>query len=80
MLPEFWGKGYGTEMAKILLKIGFNDVQLHKLYARCNVNNSVSKKVMENIGMKKEGELRKVRFKDNMWVNEFVYGILVGAQ
>ena len=76
MLPEYWGKGFGTAMAKALLEIGFRDVKLHKLYARCNVYNVASRNVMEKIGMKREGELRKVRFKDNMWVNEFVYGIL----
>ena len=30
----------------------------------------------EKVGMTKEGELRKVRFKNGMWVNEYIYGIL----
>lgn len=76
-LPPFWGNGYTTEIAKLLLDIGFRDIKLHRLYARCNVNNLASKRVMEKIGMKKEGELRKVRFKEMEWVNEFLYGILL---
>jgi len=60
-----------------LLDIGFRDIKLHRLYARCNANNLASKRVMEKIGMKKEGELRKVRFKEMEWVNEFSYGILL---
>lgn len=76
-LPSFWGNGYTTEIAKLLLEIGFRDIKLHRLYGRCNVNNLASKRVMEKIGMKKEGELRKVRFKEMEWVNEFSYGILL---
>lgn len=77
ILPDYWGNGYGPEIAKLLLEIGFWDIKLHRLYGRCNVNNIASQKVMEKIGMTKEGELRKVRFKDNEWVNEYMYGILL---
>lgn len=76
LLPDFWGKGYATEIANKLLEISFRDIKLHKISASCNVNNSQSRKVMEKIGMIKEGEFRKVRFKHGEWVNEYKYGIL----
>lgn len=76
LLNPFWNKGYATEMANKLIEIGFKDVNLHRIYAKCNTNNDHSKKVMEKIGMVKEGELRKVRLKNGRWDNEYLYSIL----
>lgn len=53
-------------MASKLIEICFKDIKLHKVSASCNVNNVQSRKVMEKVGMIKEGELRKVRFKDGV--------------
>jgi [ribosomal protein S5]-alanine N-acetyltransferase len=77
LLPQFWGKGYATEIAKMLVAVCFKFLDLHRVSARCNSNNSRSEKVMKKAGMIKEGELRKIRFKHNEWVNEHQYGILV---
>jgi ribosomal-protein-alanine N-acetyltransferase len=77
LLPEFWGKGYATEIAKMLLDICFKNINLHRVSARCNSNNLQSERVMKKIGMIKEGEFRKVRFKNNQWENEYQYSILI---
>lgn len=77
LLPEFWGQGYATEIAKMLIDISFKDIKLHRVSARCNSNNLKSEKVMQKIGMTKEGELRKIRFKNNQWDNEQQYSILI---
>ncbi len=76
LLLQYWGRGYATEMADTLLKIGFSVLQLHRIYARCNKNNKASEKVMKNTGMQKEGELRKAKFKHGGWHNELVYALL----
>ncbi len=76
LLPEFWGRGYAGEIANALTEISFKHLRLHKLSARCNSNNTASEKVMKKAGMTKEGELRKVRFKNGCWDSEKVYGIL----
>lgn len=77
LLPEFWGKGFATEIAGILTEICFNDLKMHKVIASCNANNPQSEKVMIKIGMAKEGEFRKERYKNGRWDNELRYGILV---
>jgi len=76
LLPEFWGSGYASEAAGILTEIGFCHIGLHRLCASCNANNQHSENVMRKLGMQKEGELRKERFKEGSWVNELRYGIL----
>jgi ribosomal-protein-alanine N-acetyltransferase len=76
LLPAFWGQGFGTEIANTLIRISFEQLKLHRVTARCNANNLRSEKVMKKAGMRKEGEFRKVRFKNSQWDNEFHYSIL----
>lgn len=77
LLPQYWGKGYATEIAETLTDVCFRKFKIHKVVASCNANNSQSEKIMKKIGMTKEGELRKERFKNGNWYNEIRYGILV---
>ncbi|MDP4093503.1 MAG: GNAT family N-acetyltransferase [Bacillota bacterium] len=77
ILPEFWQKGFATEIADKLLEISFNQLNLHRVSARCNSNNLKSEQVMLKTGMINEGECRKARFKDGKWDNEKLYAILV---
>lgn len=76
LLPEFWGRGYATEIAKALIDVSFNRLGLHQIHATCNANNLNSEHIMIKAGMKKDGELRKVRYKNGSWDNEKYYSIL----
>lgn len=77
LLPQYWGKGFATEIAETLTDLCFRELKMHKVVASCNANNSPSEKIMKKIGMVKEGELRKERYKDSRWDNELRYSILV---
>jgi len=77
LLPEYWGKGYATELSKTLIEMGFTKLKLHKMCARCDSNNLKSEGVMKKVGMTKEGEPRKVRLKYGVWDDEKLYGILI---
>ncbi|QNU67450.1 GNAT family N-acetyltransferase [Ruminiclostridium herbifermentans] len=77
LLPQYWGKGYATELAHSLINFGFTRLGLHKISARCNSNNLKSENIMKKVGMTKEGELRKVRYKNGVWDDEKHYGILI---
>ncbi|GAA4737105.1 GNAT family N-acetyltransferase [Flavisolibacter ginsenosidimutans] len=54
----FWGGGLMTEAAGVVLKFGFEELNLHKIYATHFTDNIASGKVMVNNGMIKEGELK----------------------
>jgi ribosomal-protein-alanine N-acetyltransferase len=77
LFPEFWGFGYATEIANTLIEFSFKQLKLHKVDASCNYNNYKSERIMKKVGMVKEGELRKVRFKEGRWDNELRYSILI---
>ncbi len=51
-----WGKGYGTEMAREVLRYGFEDLQLPHIAAIANLENTASQHVLEKIGLERRGE------------------------
>jgi len=72
----YWRNGYGTEIGKTLLDLGFNQFKLHRIYATCHPSNVASERILQKIGMQKEGHMRKdVRFKGG-WRDSLLYAIL----
>jgi RimJ/RimL family protein N-acetyltransferase len=71
-----WNKGYGKEALSKILDLGFNELQLHRIEAGCAVGNIASIKLLEKVGMTKEGRKRKVLPLKNGWSDNFEYAIL----
>jgi ribosomal-protein-alanine N-acetyltransferase len=55
--PDFWGEGIATEAARELLRLGFREVSLHRIWATCLPENPASERVLRKVGMRKEGFL-----------------------
>ena len=53
-----WNKGYATEALLEILRFGFEEKKLYKIYGHYWVGNEASKRVMEKVGMRVEGVLR----------------------
>ena len=73
---EYWNQGYCTEASKVILKYGFYELGLHRIIATHIIRNPASGKVMEKIGMKKEGILREHVIKWDKYEDVVSYGIL----
>lgn len=73
---EFWGNGFATEAAGALIYFAFEVKRLHKVFARYFASNPASGKVMEKLGMKKEGVLLDHIRKDDRYEDLLHYGIL----
>ena len=54
----YWGKGYTTEALQEMIRFGFDDFALQRIYAAHFVTNPASGRVMEKAGMKLEGLIR----------------------
>ncbi|MFC0017687.1 GNAT family N-acetyltransferase [Roseibacillus persicicus] len=54
----FWGKGYTTEALEEMLRFGFDDFALQRIFATHFVNNPASGRVMEKVGMTLEGVMK----------------------
>jgi RimJ/RimL family protein N-acetyltransferase len=71
------GKGYTTEAARALLRYGFETLMLHRVIATCQPENIPSYRVMEKVGMRREGWFRKCIYRDaTTWWDEYFYALL----
>jgi len=70
------GRGYATEAAYALFKYGFHELQLHRMFATCRPDNTASERVMEKLGMAKEGELREHFDAKAKWPRSLISSIL----
>jgi RimJ/RimL family protein N-acetyltransferase len=74
--PDFWGRGFATEAANLILAFGFKHFNLHRIYATCDPRNIASSNVLEKIGMTKEGRLRENLLLKEGWRDSLLYSIL----
>jgi [ribosomal protein S5]-alanine N-acetyltransferase len=50
-----WGKGYATEIAQAMLRVGFDTLNLTEIYGVVIPENTASRRVLEKIGMRNLG-------------------------
>lgn len=72
----FWGCGYITEAATAVLGHGFGALGLHRIHAHHFARNPASGRVMQKIGMVREGCLRQHIRKGDRFEDIVCYGIL----
>lgn len=73
----FHGKGYMTEAAEAVLRYAFTILELDCVAALHDDRNTASGKVMERLGMQKEGVMRHVgKWKKGEYFNDVYYSIL----
>lgn len=62
---KYWGQGYAVEASRELLRLGFLELKLHRIWAKCHIENKASAKVMEKCGMVYEGTIR-----EHIWLRD----------
>jgi ribosomal-protein-alanine N-acetyltransferase len=72
----YWGNGYATEAAKAVVRYGFEQIQLNRIFAHHFKHNPASGKVLRNVGMKYEGRMRQHVLKWGAFVDLELYAIL----
>jgi RimJ/RimL family protein N-acetyltransferase len=76
LVPSERGKGYGTEALGIMVDYLFLSKEVMRIQVQTDVRNAVSQKVIEKVGFKREGTLRKDFFMRGEWVDAYIYSIL----
>lgn len=74
----WWGQGYCTEAARALLRWAFETLGLHRVHAQHFRRNPASGRVMQKLGMRREGTLREHVRKWGVFEDLEVYGLLRG--
>lgn len=75
---ESWGNGYATEAASGMLWIGFEMLMAHRVFAMVDTENVSSIRVLEKLGMTREGLHRQSLWSPvhDSWRDVYYYAIL----
>lgn len=76
LAKKHWGEGLMTEAVRLVLKFGFRNLKLHRVYARLFEANIGSARILEKCGFKLEGRMREERYRSGTWHDTLRYGIL----
>ena len=69
-------QGYATEAVRRLLEYLFDGLGLHRVTATCDAENRASAKLLERVGMRREGHfIENIWFKGT-WGSEHLYALL----
>jgi RimJ/RimL family protein N-acetyltransferase len=74
--PDHAGRGYATEAARELLRLGFDGVGLHRIMARLDERNHASARLCRRLGMREEARLVENEWFKGEWTNELDFAIL----
>lgn len=76
LAPRARGKGYATEAAEAVLRLGFEELGYHRIEARLDGLNAASAVLCERLGMRLEARLVDKWHYKGQWATELVYAIL----
>ncbi|GLZ16244.1 N-acetyltransferase [Actinomadura sp. NBRC 104425] len=71
-----WGRGLGTATVRLLLRLGFQELGLHRLWGARSPDNVVSARLMTSLGMIEEGRIRGHIRVQGRWRDSVVHSIL----
>jgi RimJ/RimL family protein N-acetyltransferase len=76
MAPAHQGLGYGSEAVRLLLAYLFTGRRKHRVSATCDARNTASARLLEKVGMRREGHLRESSWFKGEWTDDLLYAVL----
>ena len=73
---SYWGKGHGTDAVRILLRLAFDKLNLHRVYLTTLATNARALRCYEKCGFKQEGLSRESSFVAGRYVDVVRMGVL----
>lgn len=74
--PLYWGRGYATEASGALVDFGFRELGLSRISSWCIGDNKASARVLERLGFRQEGRLRRNEYFKGRWWDTLLYALL----
>jgi RimJ/RimL family protein N-acetyltransferase len=80
--PDHWGRGYATEAAAAIVTACFTEWGGRRVVARCDPANPASWRLLERLGLRREGHLRQnASFESDaegrlVWKDTYLYAVL----
>jgi len=74
--PDYWKRGYMSEAVKAVLAFGFGQMRMHRIWATVDPDNEASWRLLERLGMHREGLLRDEKLLRGTWRDSYLYAIV----
>ena len=74
--PDFHGRGFAAEASVEVLRIGFEELGMHRIIGRLDYRNTGSAKLLERLGLRLEAHFVRNEFLKGEWTDELVYAML----
>jgi RimJ/RimL family protein N-acetyltransferase len=74
--PSLGGRGYATEAVTLVLRLGFEELGLHRIIARIDERNLPSARLARRVGMRQEARLVENELFKGEWSTELDFAIL----
>lgn len=74
--PDYHGRGYAAEAARVVLAYAFDYRNLDRVTAGCDARNAASVRLMERLGMRREAYLSQNHYRDGGWQDSYTYVLL----
>jgi ribosomal-protein-alanine N-acetyltransferase len=71
-----WGQGFATEAVSAVVNAVFTTTDLERVYARADIRNVASRRVLVKVGMDQVGEVRDNRVVHGLRVDDAFYAVL----
>ena len=80
VLPDWQGRGYASEAARLLADYAFDELNARRLEAHVLAGNPASVRVLEKLGFTEEGRKRDAYYRDGEYRDALVFGLLEGER
>jgi RimJ/RimL family protein N-acetyltransferase len=74
--PAYWGRGLVPEAARALLGFGFGELGLHRVIIDCEPENTMSIRVAEKLGMRREAHFVENAWVKGRWTDSLIFALL----
>jgi ribosomal-protein-alanine N-acetyltransferase len=76
IVPQAAGKGYGTEVALLVLKYIFEELRMIRCRGECLVDNGGIKNLLDKVGFKTEGIMRSYSYKNGAVKDGYLLSVI----
>ncbi|WP_055483703.1 GNAT family N-acetyltransferase [Sphaerimonospora mesophila] len=76
LCADQWGQGLGTQVVELLLRLGFGELGLHRIWGARSPDNHASGRLMRKLGMVEEGRIRDHLLVRGRWRDSIIHSIL----
>ncbi|MDF2630474.1 MAG: putative acetyltransferase [Symbiobacteriaceae bacterium] len=73
---DFRGQGYGTEVTRLMVKIGFEEFNLNRIWLHVSADNPAGVRAYEKAGFQREGWLRQHGFINGKYYDAYLMAVL----